>query len=202
VTGGLVGRILVVDGGSTDDSCALARSGGAEILTCAPGRGRQLRHGASASRADWLFFLHADTRPDPSWVEEVGALCRTTPADDSRAAVFRLRFDDRARAARFISRMVLLRTRLLGLPYGDQGLVIARRLYDGMGGFKDLRLMEDVDMARRLGRRRIRLLSSHVTTSAERYRRSGYLRQSLANLSLLLLYFAGLSPERLARLYR
>lgn len=196
---GLVREVIVVDGGSRDDSREVARALGARVLDSAPGRGRQLRLGAAAAEAPWLFFLHADSRPDPGWTGTVRPLMEA--ARDDRAAVFRLRLDDSARTARIMERGVAWRTRVLGLPYGDQGLLLSRHLYDAVGGYGDLPLMEDVDLVRRIGRRRILLLDQHITTSAERYRRAGYGARIARNLSILTLYFLGVSPERLARLY-
>lgn len=196
---GLVREVIVVDGGSRDDSREVARTRGARVLDSAPGRGRQLRLGAAAAGAPWLFFLHADSRPDPDWIGTVRHFCASGHED--RAAVFRLRLDDTARTARMMERGVAWRTRALGLPYGDQGLLLSRRLYDAVGGYGDMPLMEDVDLVRRIGRRRILLLDQSMTTSAERYRRAGYGRRIARNLSILALYFAGVPPVRLARLY-
>ena len=100
------------------------------------------------------------------------------PTEDP-AAVFRLRLDDGAPAAR---RLVAWRTRALGLPYGDQGLLIPSALYRSLGGYGPIPLMEDVDIVRRLGRKRIVLLDADAITSAERYRRAGYLGRSARNL--------------------
>ena len=90
---------------------------------------------------------------------------------------------------------------MLALPYGDQGLLIARRLYDAVGGFAPLPLMEDVDLVRRLGRRRLARIGARCVASAGRYRRDGYLCRSLRNLMCLSLYLAGVSPARIVRLY-
>lgn len=200
---GLLREILVVDGGSTDGTPRLAEARGARILHAPRGRGRQLRLGGEAASADWLLFLHADTRLLPGWVEAAATFIHGTPAASSepRAAVFRLRFDDAAPAARRLERVVTWRTRVLGLPYGDQGLLIARGFYQALGGFAPVPLMEDVDLVRRIGRRRLVLLDAEALTSADRYRRGGYAGRSLRNLSILALYFCGVSPERLARLY-
>ena len=198
---GLLREVVVVDGGSADDTRAIAAAGGARVLASAPGRGRQLRAGGDATKAPWLLFLHADTRLGAGWVEEAPAFIRAAPAQGGRAAVFRLRLDDTAVAARALERVVSWRTRALGLPYGDQGLLISRSLYEEVGGFADIPLMEDVDLVRRLGRRRLTLLREEATTSPERYREAGYLRRSLMNLLILLLYYGGVPPERLARLY-
>lgn len=94
-----------------------------------------------------------------------------------------------------------VRCGLLALPYGDQGLLIPRRLYDDVGGFTDQPLMEDIDLVRRLGRRRIAMLRADAVTSARRYRDDGYLRRILRNQACLALYAAGASPERIAHLY-
>ena len=95
-----------------------------------------------------------------------------------------------------------MRVRLFGLAYGDQGLLISRRLYDEVGGFRPLALMEDVDLARRIGRHRLRRLTATALTSAERWRRDGWIRRSGRNLACLALYAGGVAPARLARFYR
>ena len=123
------------------------------------------------------------------------------PKAQSRAGYFDLALDDEAPAARRLERVVAWRCRALGLPYGDQGLLIARGLYDAVGGFAPIPLMEDVDLARRLGRHRLAPIAAQAVSSARRYRRDGYLRRSLRNLLCLSLYFAGVSPARIARLY-
>lgn len=198
---GLVGEVIVVDGGSTDGTAELARSLGARVLGGPRGRGSQLRAGGEAASAPWLLFLHADTRLSPDWASAAEAFVREEGADGRRAAVFRLRLDDEAREARRLERLVAWRTRALGLPYGDQGLLIPAPLYRALGGFAAVPLMEDVDLVRRLGRRRIAMLDAEAVTSADRYRRSGYMTRSLRNLSILGLYFCGVPPARLVRLY-
>ncbi len=195
---GLVGRVLVVDGGSTDGTPAVAKACGATVVASQAGRGCQLARGAAVSSAPWLLFLHADTRLLPGWEAEASGFMRQ---GSDRAAVFRLRFDDPATAARRLERIVVWRVRCLGLPYGDQGLLISRRLYDEVGGYRDMPLMEDVDLARRLGRKRLALLESTAVTSAARYRKEGYAIRSTKNLLLLSLYLCGVPPRALARLY-
>jgi hypothetical protein len=100
-----------------------------------------------------------------------------------------------------LERVVAWRSRALGLPYGDQGLLISRALYDAAGGFAAMPLMEDVEFARRLGRRRLAPIGLPIRASARRYLRDGYIRRPLRNLLCLSLYFAGVSPQRIARLY-
>ncbi len=148
----------------------------------------------------WLLFLHADCRPASGWPEAVAAFLGT-PSAQGRAGYFDFALDDTASAARRLERIVAWRCRVLALPYGDQGLLISRSLYDAVGGFAPLPLMEDVDLARRLGRRRLARIGVCCVASARRYRRDGYWRRPLRNLFCLSLYFAGMPPERIARLY-
>ena len=191
-------EILVVDGGSSDRSVAIAQQHGARLVLSPPGRGVQLRTGGEAARGDWLLFLHADTLPGPDWREAAAAHAAAHP---NKTAYFILRLADRAWQARCIERGVALRARFLGLPYGDQGLLVPRRLYDQVGGYRPLPLMEDVDLVRRIGRERLAPLAEAAWTSAERWRRDGWFRRSARNLFCLGLYGLGVSPERLARLY-
>ena len=121
---------------------------------------------------------------------------------ENRAGYFDFALDDRAAAARRLEKLVAWRCRFLGLPYGDQGLLISRALYDAVGGFAPLPLMEDVDLVRRLGRRRLARIGARCVASARRYRQDGYWRRPLRNLLCLALYFARLPPKRIARLYR
>ena len=191
------GEIIVVDGGSRDDSVAVAGRAGARCIQAPANRGGQLHAGATAAAGDWLLFLHADTILAPAWHEAVAAHIDASPVD---AACFAFRLDDRAWQARLIEAVVAVRVRLLGLPYGDQGLLISRASYERLGGFRALALMEDVDLVRRIGR--LRVLPVAALTSADRWRHDGWFRRSARNLCCLLAYRLGVSPERIARLYR
>jgi len=192
---GGVADLVVVDGGSRDATVAVARAHGARVVTAPRGRGSQLAAGAVDVRGDWLLFVHADTRLAPGWRAAVEGF-----APDC-AGYFRFRLDDEAPAARRLERLVAWRSARLGLPYGDQGLFLSRALYDRIGGFRPLPLMEDVDLVRRLGRRRLVALPVDAVTSAERWRRGGWHRRSARNLACLSLYFLGLPPRLIARLY-
>ena len=191
-------EIVVVDGGSTDATAAIAERAGARLIVAPSGRGTQLKAGAEAAKGDWLLFLHADTVPGRRWREAVATHQRRSSA---RAACFRFRLADKAWQARAIERAVAARVALLSMPYGDQGLLISRRLYREVGGFRDLPLMEDVDLARRLGRRRLALLDEDAFTSPDRWRRDGWFRRSARNLVCVTLYRLGVAPERIVRLY-
>jgi len=192
--------MVVVDGGSRDGTPELAEQLGARVLCVSPGRGAQLAAGAASTSAPWLLFLHADTRLASGWARDLLGFA-ADPANQEKAAAFRLALDDVSPAARRLERLVAWRCRVLALPYGDQGLVISRAFHDRIGGFRPLPLMEDVDLVRRIGRARIAMLPSAAVTSAERYRRAGYLARSARNLVCLSLYLAGVPPHRLVRLY-
>lgn len=197
---GMDQEIIIADGGSTDRTQDHADALGARVFAAPRGRGPQLRAGAEAAGGDWLLFLHADTRLDAEWKAETSAFM-DDPANRERAGYFRFALDAGGATARRLERYVAWRCRAFALPYGDQGLLLSRRLYDALGGFAPIPLMEDVDMARRLGRARLMGFDTRAVTSAERYRREGYTRRGARNLACLALYFAGVSPERLARWY-
>jgi rSAM/selenodomain-associated transferase 2 len=191
---------VLADGGSTDATRAIAEAAGARVLSAPRGRGVQLAAGAAAARGAWLLFLHADTRLAPGWSE--AARATVTP---QRAGFFALRFDDDARAARRVERLANWRARALRLPYGDQGLLIHRAMYEALGGFAALPLMEDVDLVRRLvrrfGRAALAPIATDAVTSAERYRQGGWTARPLRNMLCLTLWFAGVAPDRIARIY-
>lgn len=194
--GGLIREVIVSDGGSQDATCAIAEAAGAQVLTGPPSRGGQLRRGCDAARGDWLLVMHADTLPDPGWAEVVADHIATS----GDAACFRLAFRASGLAAVWVAGWANLRTRLFGLPYGDQGLLILRRDYEAAGGYPDQPLMEDVALVRALGR--MTALRPRASTGAGRYLRDGWLRRGARNLWTLARYFAGVDPDDLAASYR
>ena len=164
-----------------------------------PGRGVQLNAGAAAATGRWLWFVHADSRLPAGWRACFEALDRR---DDVAGGAFAFRLDSPAWQARWLERAVAARVRLFGLPYGDQGIFARRDVFHSMRGFLPMPLMEDVEFVGRLKRQgRVVHLSEGMVTSARRWEQRGWLRQSLSNLGTLALYFAGVSPERLARRY-
>jgi rSAM/selenodomain-associated transferase 2 len=194
-------EIIVADGGSTDSTRDVALAGGARIVASDKGRGLQLYTGGAAATADWILFLHADTRLSGGWEAEVAAFAADL-VNAERAAVFTLSLDDASPQARRMERLVGWRTRRLGLPYGDQGLLISRDFYHRLGGFRTIPLMEDVEIVRRISRKNIIVLETRAVTSAIRYRQGGWWGRPVRNIVCLMLYFLGVPPRTLARIYR
>jgi rSAM/selenodomain-associated transferase 2 len=189
---------IVVDGGSTDGTPAIAASHGARVMAAPRGRGSQLAAGVAAASGDWLLLLHADTRLAAGWRTVMAAHMATQP---HRAAYCRFLLDTDDPRARRLERFVAWRCRVLALPYGDQGLLIHRTLLRDIGGITPLPLMEDVDLVRRLGRHRLAALDIAAITSAEKWQRQGWRRRSLRNLLCLTLYSIGIPPRLIVRLY-
>jgi glycosyltransferase involved in cell wall biosynthesis len=185
--------VIVVDGGSGDDTVAVAQALGARVIVdCPGGRGGQMRAGVAAATTKILLLLHADTVLAPGW--------DAAPPPADAAMYFTLRFDSRRPAARWMERWADWRSRVFRLPYGDQGLLLNAELLARVGGVPDLPIMEDVALARRLGRRLARHPAA-ATTSAARYERDGFLRRGGRNLVCLLLYFCGVPVVRIRHIY-
>ena len=192
-------ELIVVDGGSTDDTRAVARRGGAHVVEAERGRGVQLRTGAGNATAPLLCFLHADVRIPPPARAELETIAQ---AGERGAWAFRLRIDGERRAYRAIEWGANTRTSVFALPYGDQGLVISRARYDEVGGYSDLPIMEDVAIARALRRTGgITLLRASLLVSPRRWERDGAIRRSIRNAWLLTRYLTGTAPSVLARKY-
>lgn len=192
-------EVVVVDGGSIDNSFALAVPHADLVLLAPCGRGRQLQAGAAAAQGDVLLFLHADTRLP------AGALAamQAALADGSRQwGRFDVMIAGKSPLLPVVARMMNLRSRLTGIATGDQAIFATRRAYEACGGFPDQALMEDIEGAKRLRRiSRPACLRLRVTTSGRRWDANGALRTIGLMWSLRLLYWLGISPARLARIY-
>ncbi len=192
-------EVVVSDGGSSDATVAVAESLGARVVNGSPGRGAQLNRGAAASSGEILLFLHADTHlPDGA-----AGLIRQSISGRAIGGGFLVRFEPSRGLLRFAHRMTTLRTRLTGWPLGDQAQFARRDAFDAIGGYQQWPILEDIDFIRRLRRRGPTVIIDRpVTTSARRFQHQGVLRTSSTNYLIWILYFAGVSPLKLARLYR
>jgi glycosyltransferase involved in cell wall biosynthesis len=200
---GLAGQlsgVVVADGGSTDATAAIAIAAGAHLLAAPRGRGSQLAAGTGAVATPWMLVMHADTQPGEGWRDAAEAFM-ADPVNARRAGYFRFVLDDPSPQARRLERMVAWRCRRLGLPYGDQGLLIGRDFLAELGGYRPIPIMEDVELVRRIGRARLVALDAPFVTSAVRWHQHGWWRRSTRNVACLALWFAGLPPSCIARLY-
>jgi rSAM/selenodomain-associated transferase 2 len=197
-----INEVLVIDGGSTDGTAHIATQHDAKLMVCAPGRGRQLARGAAEAQGPWMLFLHADSVLPKGW-EGIVNRFSAPERHHQLAAYFRLDFDTQSGGAKRVARLANWRAQVLNLPYGDQGLLIHRSLYDEVGGYKaEQAIMEDVDLVRRIGPMRLRRLNATLQTSAQRYQTGGWWARPLRNLTCLGLYLLGAPQSVLLRLYR
>lgn len=191
----LVRELIISDGGSVDATLDVAQASGAMTVVGKAGRGGQLRRGKELAGGDWLLFLHGDTSLSKGWSAEVLSHIRGS----DNAAFFQLKFRAPGILPAVFAKGANIRSRF-GLPYGDQGLLIRADLYDSIGGYADIALMEDVEIARKL-RGKLVGLSAFAETSAERYQRKGWFRSGITNIRTLAAYLAGADPEALAKRY-
>jgi rSAM/selenodomain-associated transferase 2 len=192
-------QVVVSDGGSADGSAELARRLGARVVEGPAGRGGQLNRGAAASDGDVLLFLHADTRLPPG----APGLLRRAVAGGAVGGAFLLRFDRRPPLLALGEKLIAWRTRWTRLPLGDQAHFVTRAAFTALGGYRDWPILEDLDFARRLKRHgRVALIEAPVTTAARRYLQGGIVATTVRNWLIWGLFACGVSPRRLARLYR
>ncbi|MDA0577027.1 MAG: TIGR04283 family arsenosugar biosynthesis glycosyltransferase [Verrucomicrobia bacterium] len=192
--------IIVVDGGSTDGTRALAQQCGAHVITAPAGRARQMNAGAAEARADCLLFLHADTCLPASYATDVNRIL-----SDQRvsAGAFAFQMGRAFPGSRAIEIGTAMRARWRQLPYGDQAIFLRRRDFHELGGFRAMPLMEDYEFVLRLRRLgRIVIAPAPATISARRWQKHGALRTTLLNQGIIAAYHLGVSPERLATWYR
>jgi rSAM/selenodomain-associated transferase 2 len=193
------GEVIVVDGGSIDNTVQIAEECGARVLSSRPSRGGQMNAGASVASGDLLLFLHADTiLPD-----NFSSLIRQAMTDpEVVGGSFALKIQPSTPLLWYIERNVTWRTKLFRLPYGDQAIFVKASLFHLMGGYADIALMEDVEFVRRLRKiGKIAFVPVPVITSSRRYEKMGALRAILKNKLVLFGYYLKIPPSRLAQFY-
>lgn len=191
-------EIIVADGGSTDNTCQIAKQAGVKVLRCSRGRGRQMNAGASISRGEVILFLHADAQLPDNFSKTIWD---SVSAGYSGGA-FRLRIDDDSWLYRIVEFGTNLRSHWLQLPYGDQGIFIRSDRFFSLNGFRNWPLLEDYDFVKRLGQLGpIMIAKTPTTVSARRWKRIGVLKATLLNQIIIAGFKLGVSPEKLATLY-
>lgn len=191
---------IVVDGGSRDETVAVAQSLGVTVISTAAGRANQMNAGAAVATGDILLFLHADTLLPPKFdilvrqaLQQAGTV----------AGAFELRIDARLRGVRLVERMVNWRSRFVSMPYGDQAIFLKATVFEDIGGFTDLPIMEDFELMRHLKRLgRIAIVPAPVLTSGRRWQKLGVVKTTLINQLIIAGYFLGVPPAELVRWYR
>ncbi len=198
LSGAGAAEIIVVDGGSNDETVQIAESFGAHVLKGPANRGKQQNLGAARAVGEILLFLHADTRLPEDFAQQIRAILDEPGAI---AGAFRFRLDASGLGISLVERMAGIRCKLFGFPYGDQALFMSRRAFKQVGCFADLPVMEDFDLVLRLKRLgRIRIAKSASVTSARRWREYGVWRVTWKHQLCILGYYLGISPATLTRL--
>jgi rSAM/selenodomain-associated transferase 2/rSAM/selenodomain-associated transferase 1 len=193
-------EVIVVDGGSNDKTAKLAESRGAKVIHSHPGKAVQMNAGAAAATGDVLAFLHADTLLPENFNHQIVS---TLNQNGVAAGAFRLSIDSTVAGIGIIERMANWRSCFLRLPYGDQALFMKKSLFEKMGGFAEVPIMEDFILVRRLKREgRIVILPTAVVTSPRRWLYFGIVNTWLINQAIIIAYYLGIPPERLTRWYR
>ena len=193
-------EVIVVDGGSQNETVALVQFCGVKVLSSTAGRACQMNAGATAATGDILLFLHADTSLPPGF-EKLVPLALAQPG--TVAGAFELKIDSPMRSLRLIEKMVNWRSRFLSLPYGDQAIFLKASVFHDIGGFPNLPIMEDFELICRLKRLgRIAIAPAPVMTSARRWQKLGVLKTTLINQIVILGYFLGVPPSQLVKFYR
>jgi rSAM/selenodomain-associated transferase 2 len=195
-------EVIVVDGGSRDNTVSLAQKMGAKAIASSAGRAHQMNLGAQAATGDILLFLHADTCL-PAGFDALVRAALQADRQEVIAGAFTLRIDGASPKLRWVEWGVWWRSRFLQLPYGDQAIFLRSDTFAKIGGFPVLPIMEDFELMRRLKRLgKIAIISSPVVTSARRWVERGVFATTLINQMVILGYFLGFNPKHLKQFYR
>ncbi|MEH1976754.1 MAG: TIGR04283 family arsenosugar biosynthesis glycosyltransferase [Nostoc sp.] len=193
-------EVIVVDGGSSDDTVAIAQSLNVKVISSSPGRAVQMNAGAVAASGEILLFLHADTRL-PTGFDEMIRTALQQPG--TVAGAFKLRIDASRLSLRWVEWGVNVRSHFYQMPYGDQAIFLTKEIFQQIGGFSELPIMEDFELMRRLKRiGRVVIIPTPVVTSARRWLQKGVLKTTLLNQIVIIAYLLGVSPERICSWYR
>ena len=194
-------NIIVVDGQSKDLTRKICNKYNTKLFTLKNNnRGIQLNLGSKKVFTNWILFLHADSILENTAIEEIEKFI-SSDENKYKAATFKLKFDQVNIYAFLLSKVVTFRSKYFKLPYGDQGLLISKAFYNKIGGYKNLPIMEDVEIIRNVGFRNIKILNSYIITDSIRYKSAGWLIRPFINLYCLTLYFLGFNIEIINKIY-
>ncbi len=197
-------QLIISDGFSEDDTLKIAAAAGANLAIGEASRGGQLRRGAVLARYEWMLFLHSDSVLTDNWRSLVDRHIKNFP---DKAGFFTLKYDSPKLSARWVELMAAWRSLIVkypkgwAIPYGDQGLLISRKLYDEIGGYPDWPLFEDVNIVEKIGWARLRNLGGHIITCHRKHERDGFLQRGWRNFRLLRRYKSGEAIESLVKDY-
>jgi len=192
-------EIIVVDGGSQDNTTNIVQETEAKLITAAGGKAAQMNQGAQIAQSELLLFLHGDTFLPQNFIHMVND---TLKQPKVVAGAFELAISGNEKSLRWVELMVKLRSHLFRLPYGDQGIFVRKNLFEQIGGYRNLPIMEDFDLIQRLKQHGvIAIASGHVVTSSRRWQKLGVWQTTVINQLVIAGYYLGISPTKLRNLY-
>ncbi|MBE9504074.1 MAG: TIGR04283 family arsenosugar biosynthesis glycosyltransferase [Proteobacteria bacterium] len=192
-------EIIIADGGSNDSTTTIVQHFADKIISASKGRAKQMNAGAAAAEGSILLFLHADTILPVGWVEMIE---KALENKNVAGGAFSFSTSGHSKGLKLVTFIVNLRSRVLSLPYGDQAIFIRREHFDAMEGFKEIPIMEDVDLITKMKKRgKLIILQAPVLTSSRRWEKEGWIKTTVRNQMLLFLYLLGIPPEKLFRFY-
>ena len=194
-------KIIIVDADSCDLTIQMSKKYNIKIIKSLKGRGPQLILGAEHAATDWIFFLHSDTIIKKNNIIDINQFITNT-LNNNKAASFKIKFNTNNIWSNLLSKLVNIRSKYLKLPYGDQGLLISRSFYKNIGGYKNIPIMEDVEIIRAIGFRNIKILNSYIITDAARFENQGWIYRPMINLFCLTLYFLGFNINYINKIYK
>ncbi|HYX15080.1 MAG TPA: TIGR04283 family arsenosugar biosynthesis glycosyltransferase [Nostoc sp.] len=193
-------EVIIVDGGSKDDTIKIAQSLNVKVISSSPGRAVQMNTGAVVATGEILLFLHADTCL-PTGFDDMVRTALQQPG--AVAGAFKLRIDASLLSLRWVEWGINVRSHFYQMPYGDQAIFLTKAVFQQVGGFPELPIMEDFELMRRLKRiGRIVIVPTPVVTSARRWLQKGVFKTTLFNQVVIIAYLLGVSPKRICRWYR
>ena len=194
-------KIIIVDADSSDLTLEISKKYKIKIIKSVKGRGPQLVLGAENANTDWIFFLHSDSIINQNNIIDINKFITNT-LNNNKAGSFKIRFNTNNIWSNLLSILVNIRSKYLKLPYGDQGLLISKSFYKNIGGYKNIPIMEDVEIIRAIGFRNIKILNSYIITDAARFENQGWIYRPMINLFCLTLYFLGFNINNINKIYK